>query len=531
MNILRQFILKYPIIFVMFGYVAFFYTLLNMYGLVFVNATTTNNENLSSLGGERIIQTNYNWWPFMRQGDTIFKKWYNVYFTLEGIFFLYVSVLKYKVFNFVPSPLPWDNKIFPQRRRKLLFDHMEAFLKRVGKDEGKRWLENWFFGTKYSNLGGENVIEFLSFAYFKIYHLKDLTLEHREELVKYREKIYKEFGALPNVYKQNVVCMKNSLDPITPNVKAHPLILYVVVRLFLGIICTRIMLWYFGFTRYEGDLNVVCYVKKPAASDRNGSSKFESEVNSVPLLFFHGIGIGWLPYIRWFQKFSTHKSRPVIIIEQPNVAVEFPNPFMPISMKGMCDVVKKILHKPDYLGIKTNNNNNIVEKIDLLGHSYGTCPVTWILRHFSHNIRNVTYVDPVCMQLYRADVCKRFLYSPSALNMIDAFVSHLLQDIGITRTLMRSFDWFDNTLFLNELEHVDAEIILSEKDHFTPTKGIAEDIESWDRSKIGMRVFPNSVHGQSLFDKDGFAHVFRCVERNAAPRPRRSVRIRNKRLS
>ena len=479
-------------------------TLFNAYGLLYVDGRI-------HLAGQQYE------WPFLKRGDSLLGDYCSVYFAIECIFFVYLCVLKYGVFNFTPAPLPVNNATFPRARRRLLFERMIDFLKRVGIDEGKLWLQGWFFGAKYSELGGENLIEFLAFAYFKIKDLKDVTLEHRLELVEYRKTLYSFFGALPNEYRENIPCMKNSVDSILPNVKDHPLVLYAVVRIFLGIFCSRAMLWYYGFRKYEGDLNYTCYVKKPSV---HGSGA------SVPLLFFHGIGIGWFPYVKWIQRFSTYESRTVIVIEQSNVAVEFPNPFMPCSMNDMCAATQKILSNPEYLGIAGNPGDD--QKIDLLGHSYGTCPVAWIIRYFPHNVRLVTLVDPVCMQLYRSDVCHRFLYSPSALNMVDAFLSHLLQDVGVTRTLMRSFDWFNNTLFLEEVEHLDVEVILSENDHFTPSRGIAAEIDKWSRSKIGVQTLPKFAHGQSIFDDAGVSAVLRCVERTSLPMPRRSARIRKK---
>ena len=115
---------------------AFAYTLFNLYGLNFVETAKVE------LWGRQYT------WPFLTASDSLFTYSSSAYFALEGVFFLYLSFLKYGVYNYTPEPLPVNNSTFPRARRQLLFKRQIGFLKQVGVQEGKQWLQGWFFGKE-----------------------------------------------------------------------------------------------------------------------------------------------------------------------------------------------------------------------------------------------------------------------------------------------------------------------------------------------------------------------------------------------
>ena len=433
----------------------------------------------------------------------------DVYFAIEGLFYIYLSSYLKHYYNFSVTPLSFEDQRFPKERRKKVFQRFFCFLKRIGKDEGQLFVSNWFLGCDYNLLGRENVLEFVAFAFFKADSIDKLDANQRIEAEEYLANILSVCGAVQKCYNSDAVSMRHSLDPILPHVREHPLVLYIVVRIFLGIFCGRFLLWYYGFRCFPSKYDQCVYVKTARQHPRGEFNATTSNAgrDECPLVFFHGIGIGWLPYVKWIRKMAKYR-RPVVFVELSNIAVELPYPSKPLNMHETVDLVCDILRIPERLGIEK------VRQIDILGHSYGTVAASWLVRHTSL-VRNLTLVDPVCLQLFRADVCKRFLYSPSALSMVDTFLSHLLQDIGITRTLMRYFDWYDNTLFLEELEekNVDVEIILSGNDHFVPTKSIAQEISAWKGSRVGLRLFPDYAHGQSLRCEEAAVHIQSCVAR------------------
>lgn len=45
-----------------------------------------------------------------------------------------------------------------------------------------------------------------------------------------------------------------------------------------------------------------------------------------------------------------------------------------------------------------------------IGHSYGTCILTWILKYRKNLVRSAIFLNPLCFELYNSSLCYKFLY-------------------------------------------------------------------------------------------------------------------------
>jgi len=124
-------------------------------------------------------------------------------------------------------------------------------------------------------------------------------------------------------------------------------------------------------------------------------------------------------------------------------------------------------------------STNVAEVLDkhgikrcvLVGHSFGSLPLAWMLRRHPEYVARCVLVDPVCIFLNLPDVCVNFLYKKprSFHGMVLRFLGS--RELGIARCLMRHFFWTDSVLF-PEMLPAGSSIVLGEHDHILPARDI-----------------------------------------------------------
>jgi len=124
----------------------------------------------------------------------------------------------------------------------------------------------------------------------------------------------------------------------------------------------------------------------------------------MPLLFFHGIApsglVLYLPMLLF--GLATERERPVFLFENPSIS--FCIDFYPLTeehtVDGIVELVEGCLGQDD-------------QPLSVVGHSFGSCPITWLLAcpKISKRVQQVVLLGPVAIRLSEPDIMVNFLYA------------------------------------------------------------------------------------------------------------------------
>lgn len=111
-------------------------------------------------------------------------------------------------------------------------------------------------------------------------------------------------------------------------------------------------------------------------------------------MFFHGVGgiFSYLPIVDGLLE----TNRPVIVIEMPYVSLHIA-PEVP-SIAEHISAVEQILKEYNW------------EKTILMGHSFGTNVMSWIVQGIPQRVAGAVFLDPVCFMLHLKDVTRSIPY-------------------------------------------------------------------------------------------------------------------------
>ena len=205
-------------------------------------------------------------------------------------------------------------------------------------------------------------------------------------------------------YNANVNHVNFTLQPHIPFIH-RPLVVYICLGLLE--MAGNLLYTLNGFQRMS-TANVTYWYKAPSAS----SSTHElEESNNYPLLFMHGICGGYLGYLKMITTLGSEKE--VILVDFDQIKI--------------CNFAAlKSSPSPEHYAkkVKTILNYHRIEKISLVGHSFGTITATWFLKFFPENVAHLTLLDPVCILLGLPDVAINMIYrNPTTLIEYGIFFS------------------------------------------------------------------------------------------------------------
>jgi hypothetical protein len=224
----------------------------------------------------------------------------------------------------------------------------------------KKFLSGWCLGANFEDIRKGNIVKFLSWA---MYAKKDADLEkdEREEIEDFFVYLKRKHGiTLSPGYNDTVRCATLSLDPV--HFLPRPILVYISIQ------CLEIVkfavLTLLGFSKLTAS-NGLAYYYRPSSS-----STPPREPSQQPLVFFHGIApCGCLFYIPMVLLGLVRSSpRAVFFFENQAVAMT-----MTMKVLSEFEVVDGVAEALDmHCGRRV--------KMCLVGHSLGSCPVTWIAR-------------------------------------------------------------------------------------------------------------------------------------------------------
>eukprot|EP00812_Abedinium_dasypus_P011534 NODE_508_length_1512_cov_347.011668.p2 GENE.NODE_508_length_1512_cov_347.011668~~NODE_508_length_1512_cov_347.011668.p2 ORF type:complete len:324 (-),score=86.26 NODE_508_length_1512_cov_347.011668:178-1149(-) len=278
--------------------------------------------------------------------------------------------------------------------------------------------------------------------------------------------------------RAGVRCRRHTMDKV--EAIHRPLLFYVMVAL---------QRWLFGLLLYARGFR----------RGRMGCVRYWHRLGDDPatetLVFFHGIGVGLVLY---FPLLMRLEPRGQILFEMPWISMD-PFASVPTSSEYTEDIVTALDHHG-------------VEACVALGHSFGSVPVSWLVRHHPARVARCILVDPVAMLLNLPDVCNKFLYKvPRSISgkIMRVFGA---RELGIARALMRHFYWTEIVLFPDMLP-VGSSIILMGDDCLLPVQEIYAC--STRLGKLNTVVVPGLNHGHFLIWPSAVSTIVKHVGERA----------------
>ncbi|PNY23094.1 Uncharacterized protein TCAP_06958 [Tolypocladium capitatum] len=401
-----------------------------------------------------------------------------------------------------PEPLS------PQQRRAL-FERCIANV--PSHDAYLRW---WFLGADVADIRRDNVREFLLWAFFDMHEDEARASDGREaiagELNEYLAVVEERLGRPLGHGRGTAKCLRLTLDGV--NTAYRSLAWYAVVFV-VDQVTHWAMLWH-GFQYYARSPAATLETFPPRPQEL--LARLRSPVpglgywyhphradGELPVVFFHGIGIGLWTYVRFVAEMHAAKTRGVIALELLPVSFRLTAP--PPSKAEFLQQMTRILdHHHDW------------DSFTVVSHSYGSVLTTHVLGSpvLGRRVPSVALVDPVTIMLHLPDVAYNFTRRhPRRANewQLWYFAS---TDPGVAHCLGRHFFWRENIIWKEELLSKrgqdgarKAAVCLSGRDLIVDTAAVAEYLDvpegggtvDGHGERVETLMFPHLDHAQ-VFD-------------------------------
>lgn len=367
----------------------------------------------------------------------------------------------------LPTP---DYRIPPVKLITRVLDMVESLPQ--GAYSFKRFIEGWFLGAPLETIHRDNVLTFLAWAMYN-QTLEDARADAQRAkdmngaLAEFERRARFRF---PSGFNSAVSCVKFTLEPAACHVVHRPLLLYVGVA--VTRLCAHGVLLLAGYIRYQE--NGLSYWYRPSARPAGA-------LEPLPFVFFHGIGPGvfiYLPLVRFLVS-----GRCSVIFDMPNIGMGLQ--MKPLSRDQFIATVTAVLHKHG------------IARACVAGHSFGSICAGWVVQERPELVAQLVLLDPVSLMLALPDVAFNFLYRDHCTleeRLISAMAS---TEVGIANTLRRHFWWFNNCLWLDDIEDIPTVVHLASADRIAPAALQREYLRHC--KNVELIYSEGFRHGQILF--------------------------------
>lgn len=203
-------------------------------------------------------------------------------------------------------------------------------------------------------------------------------------------------------YDEDIVAFRLTLDPV--QAYHRPLAFYVFIMSMTYI--TSLILKAWGLRRFGPDIQSslsLWWSDSHQQQPNNNNAQSESIVywfkdgdrSKKPIVFIHGIGPGFLPYIKFVHNLL-HLGAPVFCVEQPHVAMRCIEQ-VPTMQDTVRDIERMLHHHGFHDAV-------------FVAHSLGTGVVSWAVQHIPKSVAAMVLLDPICFMLHYKDICVNFVY-------------------------------------------------------------------------------------------------------------------------
>ena len=442
----------------------------------------------------------------------------------EGLFYLLIYLpyqprLKAEAQH--PEPLS-------SQQRRDLFDRC---LGNVPAPE--RYLQDWFLGANPDEIRRENIRSFFLWAFFERGEDPgtddDKAVE--EEVDEYISILERKLGRKVKDGRGTAQSLRLTLDGIHTTYRS--LTWYIAV--FIVDQATHVKMKWYGFHYYRRPRTSTLRIFPPRPQDmvsRHASPvpqlsywyRPHTAKDKLPVVFFHGIGIGLWPYARFL--YDIYKGNKKDEGEIGVIAVEL----LPISFRLYSQMPSRIELLDQVMAILDHHHWN---DVTLISHSYGSVVSTHMLHsgELQHRVKSVVLIDPVTIMLHLPNVAYNFTRRlPKRANewQLWYFAS---TDPGVALCLGRHFFWRQNIIWKDELmsyeydgDKIERKVVvcLSGRDLIVDTAAVteylgedaeddAEVVTNNLTAKITLVQFPKLDHAQVFDDPSESKRVLQLI--------------------
>ncbi|KAH6877154.1 hypothetical protein B0T10DRAFT_194302 [Thelonectria olida] len=331
--------------------------------------------------------------------------------------------------------------------RKALFHKCMANI-----HSAEMYLQGWFLGAPRDEIRRENVKEFLLWGFFE--RGSDGTFDDEEaisqELDEYIALLEEHLGSPLKEGRGNAQSLRLTFDEIKSVYRS--LAWYIII--FFVDQATHLAMMYHGFQYHRRSRANALRIFPPRPQElvkgRYSPSpelsywhRQHSAPDKLPVVFFHGIGVGLWTYVRFIANLASNKN------EQGNIGV-IAIEILPISFRLGAPIPTKAEFVTQ---ITTIIDHHCWQDFAVASHSYGSVLTTHMLHtpHLQHRISSVALIDPVTITLQLPHVAYNFTRRlPKRANewLLWYFAS---TDPGVALCLGRHFFWRENILWKDDL--------------------------------------------------------------------------------
>lgn len=256
----------------------------------------------------------------------------------------------------------------------------------------------------------------------------------------------------------------------------RPLLVYVVIR-FMELM-GNLMLRLNGFRCYCSKSGLV-YWHRPGVNRK-----------TRPFLFFHGIVPGgktlYIPFCLWG---IGDRNRSMFLFENKSIGGS-------ISFEALTED-ETVSGVEEALAFHGDEKRALT----LCGHSFGSCPLTWLLHSSCRSrISQVILMDPVTILLSEPDVMFNFLYArhetTAKFDKVQLFAG---SELFTEYYLRRHFAWYNSELWMDSLpDSTQLLVCLSEKDTIVAASRVKLEIESHSLSNVDVVFWKGAEHADCI---------------------------------
>lgn len=274
---------------------------------------------------------------------------------------------------------PKSNTYLPIASQEIINDLMEELEDERSVGCMIDYMEKWFFDHPIEDLKRGDIIEWSACMLFNT-TVPEITQEQLEVIESMITRLEKNVNLkLAETSSRQAKKMLLTVDPV--EIFHRPLIFYASIKTVTFF--TGCALWKAGFEQ-TNDKGIITYIKR-------GTS------NEPPIVFFHGIGIGLSPYLRFiYSIMERFPDRTIILFEKGAISMQLASHYLLPEQYA-----KKVHEKIRAEGI---------DQIVVVGHSLGTMVICWLDYFYPDLIQSRLFLDPVCFALWTSDIARNFMY-------------------------------------------------------------------------------------------------------------------------
>lgn len=329
----------------------------------------------------------------------------------------------------------------------------------------ERLMQSWFLGE--GEVLYENAQDFVAWS---IYNERAPLLLGAQKQHVVRSILSRLESALGRTFhpgrSETLRCMTYTLEGLTPCHK--PLIWYLSIQSVHKMI--TLLLRAYGFHFYQAGR--LSYYYRPSCG---------AETSSSPIVFLHGV-LGLLPYVVLFHTL-TRQNTAIFIPIFPEFSISTP----PTVQSASASMNTTELVVAIRTMVTHHTAPYAVPRASFIGHSLGSGLLAAIIKAAPEIVASAAFSDPICFQLYQADVLHNFLYAePPAFSprWLHFFQRHLITlEPGIQSCFRRNFWWSHYWLHPEQLP-CDALVFLSGNDSVASPSTVHEYLSSWKHQRL-----------------------------------------------